>query len=225
MHFEAKEVTLFRDKAPPIRAPVEILVQRTTRQCQGRSLFNFSRVSFNQKTLMLHKQGIWHHQEAVKIESITQKKPMRFEDEQLRLWFVVLASTFPKHTAEYFDPQFFTRRLFKDTEDVELQLKLREALKNALRAQSTAKLFIPIHCPESPKHPLGHWTFLVIEKHALQLNQHVVRYYETLDEINEVAVSRANHILECVGLEKLQRTNHMRLVGRYKLKLLIESSF
>ncbi len=211
--FEAKEVVLFREAAKPVRVPAELVNEKSVRQCQVRPLFTFSRVSFHQKTMMLHQLGMWRHQESVPIQSVTQKKPQRLEDEQLRLWSVVMTKTFPRHSVEYIDPQFFTSRLFEETENDELKLNLRKALKKALQAESTSKLFLPIHCPESPEHPLGHWTFLVIEKHVSAMNVHVIRYYETMDDLNEVCLSRANHILECMGLQPLERTNAMRQIS------------
>ena len=63
----------------------------------------------------------------------------------------------------------------------------------------------PIHCPETPEHVEGHWTLLSLERKGHE--SHVtVRYFETLDAMNEVCEARANKLLQiCEVQESVSR--------------------
>ena len=67
------------------------------------------------------------------------------------------------------------------------------------------------HCPQCAVHPDGHWTLLSLERKEAEVS---VRYFDTLDSVNKVCVSRANQLLDCFGIEaRAERTNIFRQVG------------
>ena len=56
----------------------------------------------------------------------------------------------------------------------------------------------PVHCPQCADHPDGHWTLLSLDR---KQNEVSVRYYDTLDKVNEVCMRRAKKLLEFFGVE------------------------
>ena len=71
----------------------------------------------------------------------------------------------------------------------------------------------PVHCPECVEHPSGHWTLLSLERTEAEAEVSV-RYFDTMDKVNEVCVSRANQLLDCFGVDaRAERTNTFRQAG------------
>ena len=68
---------------------------------------------------MLHQLGYWEPSAAAPIEAVTATKPLRLEDQHLRMWSLVLSATFPKEKFEVFDPQCFLRRLLGEAMEKE----------------------------------------------------------------------------------------------------------
>jgi hypothetical protein len=206
------QVTFFSDNGSTT-VPLELITQRREREIQGRHYYAFGHSGFNTKTMMLHQLGYWRWSEAEPIETVTNKHPPMLEGHHLRLWDLVLSSTFAKSGCHLVDPVSVLHTIFQD-EDVSEERKnyLVSGIMNAFKQRHVHKLLVPIHCPEMPEHLLGHWTLLVIEKLPDKpLTMPSVRYYETMAEDNEICFSKALRMLTLLGIpseaETMQRTN------------------
>ncbi len=193
--------------------PLELVILRRERELQGRNYYAFGHCGFSTKTMMLHQIGYWRWNEAEPIESVTMKHPPMLEGHHLRLWNLILSSTFVKSGCHLVDPVSVLHTIFQD-EDVSQEKKnyLVSGIINAFKQSHVYKLLVPIHCPEMEDHPLGHWTLLVIEKVPEKPNtMPSVRYYETMPEDNEICFSKAVRMLQLLGMpsevETLKRTN------------------
>ena len=101
--------------------------------------------------------------------------------------------------------------LSEEMENEELRKKLEAEVQWSVR--SCGRHLFPLHCPQQPEHPDGHWTLLSLEK-KFEESPLKVRYFETLDTPNEVCLSRANRLLQCFGVEaSAQRCNIFRQSG------------
>ena len=92
---------------------------------------------------------------------------------------------------------------------------MRQKFEAEVRAsvRSPGRHLFPVHCPQQPEHPDGHWTLLSLEK-ADDESPLKVRYVETLDTANEVCLSRANKLLDICGVDaKAERCNTFRQSG------------
>jgi len=203
---KAEQLSIITDKVG-ITVKISQVALRTERECLTRPYFNFSRLSDQKLTLMLHQLGQYDPAASAPLESISISKPVRLEDQHLRLFSLVLSSTFPTCQFRFFDAQYFMRRAFGEHDEEEVKEELFQWMRSAMSQKP--KLFFPIHCDESEEHPLGHWTLLVIES----AGKHV-RYYDTLNSINEICLSKATKILSVLGLDQnVERTNMWRQKG------------
>ena len=60
-------------------------------------------------------------------------------------------------------------------------------------------LLFPLQCPESDDHQIGHWTLLAIHREE-EIQKSSVRYYETLNDMNEICFSKALKMLNILEL-------------------------
>ena len=138
-----------------------------------------------------------------------EKQP---EGDHLSLWVALLSRSFPALSLRSFPPHVL-EEMFSACQDktsqkyLSLSLGLRDTVS---QAQLT---FFPVHCPQNDEHPDGHWVLLVFEP------PHTVRYYETMDQANEVCFSRVEQLLEALGISPglvsavPERSNKFRQVG------------
>ena len=209
---KAKTISFVADKIAGT-VPAKAVQVIPVRQCKVQPYFNFARVSANAKQCMLMALGYWDHAAAAPIETVTQKRPTMLEDQHLKLWSVVLQWTFPNAKFTMLDPQCFLRRLLgKDAEESEAVKKdLEQRLKKTCELNEL--LLLPIQCPEMAEHPEGHWTLLSVHN-PKGGGKAQVRYYESLNEFNEICISKALRICEILGLgQDLVRHNEFRQTG------------
>ena len=194
------QVTITGDREA-VTAPMDAVEVKTLRQCKNAEFMSFTRVSEAKKRCMVFEVAGWDPLASIPLSPVTLSKPKRLEDEHLRLWNVVLRATFPKANFLLFDPSVYLHRLF-------LAFDKETALQEGIRQAFTKKdlLLFPLQCPESKEHNLGHWTLLAIDPKGQ------VRYYESMNEVNDICLHRASQILSILGLpqEKLVRINNFR---------------
>ena len=202
---DAQELVIVDDKVT-VRVPIQAVVLRTERQCQMRDFFSFKTVAQIKKVCMMYEVSGWDPDSSIPLTPVSQGKPIRLEDEHLRMWHVVLRSTFPKASFKWFDPSIYLHRLFSDPT---LELTLQEGIRRAF--QKVDLLLFPLQCPESEDHKLGHWTLLAIER-GEEIQKSSVRYYEPLNDMNEICFSKALKILSILELPQdgFDRCNKFR---------------
>ena len=161
-----QEVTLQTDKIA-FTVPASIVRVRLPRQFETKPLGGFQRLGWDAKQAYLHELGHWNPEASAPIEAVSLTKPARLEDEQIKLFNVILKATFPKADFEMIDPCCILRDLMGE----HCEPSKLEFLSNALREAYTSKqkIILPIQCEECTDHPMGHWTALVIDKSAEQL--------------------------------------------------------
>ena len=74
--------------------------------------------------------------------------------------------------------------LSDDMETKEVRKTIEAEVQESLRRRRGRRL-LPIHCPEMPEHPGDLWTLLSLERKDEE-SPLQVRYFETLDEANDV---------------------------------------
>ena len=206
VHEETKGVTVLTEKASFV-VPLSEVAVRTERECLVRTWFNFSRVSPQKQTLMLHQLGYWDPESAPPIFSVAATRPKRLQDSHLRIWALALSVTFPKESFEIFDPQFFLRRVIGDAREADIAERLEMRIKEAFESKDL--LLFPLQCPQMDDHEMGHWTLLAVQK-----KPQAVRYYEPLDEPNEICFSKALQVLSILGMgDQLEVTNKFRQIS------------
>ena len=171
-----------------------------------RPLFNFARQSFEKKVRMLGRFGITDVSASGPFEKV---KAQTFTPEgcHIQLWLLLLEQVFPKLMS--YSPELLHIFFSESVEDEYARNKVQSEIRNSI-LESGRHLF-PVHCPQSAEHPDGHWTLLSLERKE---NEVSVRYYETLDEVNEVCMGRAKQLLERIGVEaEVERTNTFRQVA------------
>ena len=181
---------------------------RTERECSGRPYFSFTSCSEIKKVCMLHEVSGWDAQASYPLTPVTTGQPAVLEIEQLRMWAVVLRTTYPKALFRMFDPgETFQMRLF-DGSDPD------EHLAGGVRAayQADHRLLFPLHCPECKDHKMGHFALLAIQGSGGVAGKAQVRYYETMFDLNEICLSKAHKVLSILGLPQqgFERCNKFR---------------
>ena len=122
------------------------------------------------------------------------------------MWMALLEQVFPElitYNIELLECLF--------SEDVEYE-EMRKKVKPEIQAsvKRPGRHLFPIHCPQAAEHPDGHWTLLSLEKRDVEAPLQV-RYFETLNEANEVCVRRAHQLLRIIGEHaEVERTNAFR---------------
>ena len=127
-------------------------------------------------------------------------------EDHLSLWIAVLRKSFPALSCTTISPHILYVFLH-ETNTSEAYQAMRTGISATLR--STDKLLLPIHCEAEGSHPEGHWTLLVLESSGK------VRYYETMNEENDVCLRRARELVQALGLspDLVKRENKFRQQG------------
>ena len=119
------------------------------------------------------------------------------EGEHVKLWAAWLSQTFSTRSFRVFDVDQLS--VFVELRGSAEHARLAQGLRTAVQRESLS--LFPLHCPECAAHISGHWALLAVEPQR-------VRYYETLDEPNEICAQRARWLLEALGRDiELARTN------------------
>ena len=207
---EAETVTFLSDFVSKT-VPASAVLPRTQRFVETSPFFSFSSCSQIKKICMMHEVSGWDHEVTTPLVPISAGKPAHLEDEQLRLWFTALKASWPKASFVWFEPSVFLRKLFGD--DQQAQEAAQASIQEA--HQKRELLLFPIHCEEMQEHPMGHWTLLAIQKDSATSEQAQVRYYESMNDVNEICLSKALRILSILGLpqEGFDRCNQFRQKG------------
>ena len=157
---------------------------------------------------MLHEVCGWDPEATYPLEPVSVGKPAVLELEQMRLWFVVLRTTFPQLAFRFIDPgAAIEQKLFQSTST---DNPLAEGIRNAYQANQL--LLFPLHCPQSIEHPMGHFTLLAIQGSGGVVEKAQVRYYESMNDLNEICLSKALKVLSILDLpqEGFDRRNQFR---------------
>ena len=171
-----------------------------------RPLFNFARQSFEKKVRMLGRFGITDVSASGPFEKV---KAQTFTPEgcHIQLWLLLLEQVFPKLMS--YSPELLHIFFSESVEDEYARNKVQSEIRNSI-LESGRHLF-PVHCPQSAEHPDGHWTLLSL---ARKENEVSVRYFDGMNEVNEVCMGRAKQLLERIGVEaEVERTNTFRQVA------------
>ena len=172
-----------------------------------RNFFDFRRQSHDKKVRMLGRNGMTDVQTSAPLEPVVAKnfKPQGYH---IQLWMTLLEQVFPDmigYNVEHLE--HLLRLAEKEDDDSDEAMRCKE-IRKQLEAEiqksvkTRGRHLLPIHCPQQPEHPDGHWTLLSLEK-ANDESPVTVRYFETLNKANEVCLSRANKLLEVCGLGKV----------------------
>ena len=87
-----------------------------------------------------------------------------------------------------YDADLLEVLLSEDMENEEMRKKLEAEVQASVR--TCGRHLFPVHCPQQPEHPDGHWTLLSLEK-SDEKSPLKVRYFETLDTANEVCFDQS----------------------------------
>ncbi len=189
--------------------PAKLVVVRTHGMFSVRPLSGFKSVSKLERISLLLRAGVWDVEASAPLEA-PAKKSVRLEAEHVKHWGVLLSWTFPEASVRMYEPDLYLRNLLSADLPTEDKERLQSGLRMSFKKFSV-HLF-PLHCEVSTEHPSGHWTLLVVER--AQEGPARVRYYETLDKMNEVCEKKAREVLSVLGLpEEVQRSNEFRQVG------------
>ena len=100
----------------------------------------------------------------------------------------LLEQVFPDVTC--YDFNFLEVFLSEDSESAERRQTFEVEVQESVKRRGL-HLF-PVHCPQQSEHLDGHWTLLSLQQKA-DGSPLKVRYFETLDEANEVCLSRTKN--------------------------------
>jgi hypothetical protein len=179
------------------RVPAQSIEIRPYSKCQPVAYQNFTRSGKLKKQSYLISYGFWNAEESYPIEPVTQKTPALLADQHIKLFRVVLQATFKNLSFDIIEPGLLLRQLFGENADPDPVRK--EELSEILReCQVTNELLLlPIHCEESVDHLEGHWTLLAVRRVQGDIQ---VRYYDGMNEPNEICLSKALNVLAMLGL-------------------------
>jgi hypothetical protein len=198
---EATQELVITDDRGPQTVPISSAKIRSEAECANQEFFSFKSVSYIQKLCMVYEVSGWEPEASIEITPVTQAKPARLEGEHLKVWSVVLQATFKRTPFKWFDQSVFLPQVWSaEPVDTAVQESMRMVL------QKKRLLLFPIHCPESTAHALGHWTLLAVERS--HNDEILVRYYETLNEMNETCKERAKKALSILGVSQDELVRH-----------------
>ena len=154
-----------------------------------RPLFDFKRQSFENKLRTLGRCGI---NEVIVSAPLGVVGGTHFKPEgcHVQMWIALLEQVFPELIG--YNVELLEVLMPEDMESKELRKTLEAEVQESIRRKGR-RLF-PVHCPQQPEQPDGHWILLSLERRDDE-SPMVVRYFDTLDVANEVCVSRANKLL------------------------------
>ncbi|CAK0864326.1 unnamed protein product, partial [Prorocentrum cordatum] len=197
-HKEDQEISILDDQMNNRRVPISAVIEVNETLPTPKALLTFEHVSKNMKYQMLGRLGMVSADSAPPVE--VKKDAALLEGGTIQLWSVLLEHTFPQANFFTWSPDsmcvYFSA--LRDQDEV-CQKAMEEAMRRVLNRYD--KVFFPLQCPEGAgKHKVGHWTLLVVEtrNEGISLAEPRIRYYETMNEINEVCLDRADQILKAV---------------------------
>ena len=169
-----------------------------------RHLFDFRRQTYETKLRFLGRRGVTDVMCSPPLEPVS-RTDWRPEGAHTQMWLSLLEMVFPETVG--YNVELLEVLLSEDMESEELRKKLEAEVQQSVRR--CGRHLFPIHCPETPEHVEGHWTLLSLERKGHE--SHVtVRYFETLDTMNEVCEARANKLLQiCEVQESVSRRRNV----------------
>jgi hypothetical protein len=172
-----------------------------------RELKTFKGLSELQKQLLLMMAGFgWAPEREEDIDSVTQKSPECFENQQVKIWCGLIQwSLLPKSVVIY-DPDYIQVLTGTVHGGVEPE-RLKELGANFKAAFHRYERHIfPISSWKNES--VEHWALLVLETTTKK-----VMYYETLEKMKEANFEAAARIHEIAGFEgEVERVNKVRQV-------------
>ena len=179
-----------------------------------RALFSFARTSLERKLSILGRYGATDVSCSAPFESPAPAKDFKPEGGHIQLWLVLLEQVFPRlvtYNPELLHILFSERVAHEDVEEEIAREKVRCEFRASVR--EAGRHLFPVHCPECAEHPNGHWTLLSLERET-DSAEVSVRYFDTMNTMNEICLSRANQLLDWFGVEaRAERTNTFRQAG------------
>ena len=124
-----------------------------------RPLFDSKRQSFEKKLRILGRCGINDVMVSAPLEAVggAHFKP---EGCHIQMWITLLEQVFPEVIG--YNVELLEVLLSEDMESMELKQKLEAEVLESVRRRG--RHLFPVHCPQQPEHPDGHWTLLSLEK-------------------------------------------------------------
>ena len=159
-----------------------------------RPLFDFRRQSFENKLRILGRCGITDVMRSAPLEPVGGKdfKPEGFHTQ---LWMTLLEQVFPELIG--YNVDLLEGLLSEEMQNEKTREKLEAEIRQSVLTEG--RHLFPVHCPEIPEHPDGHWTLLSLVRSKDEGLSW--RYYETLNTPNEVCALRAERILSICGVD------------------------
>ena len=128
-----------------------------------RNLFDFRRQSHDKKVRMLGRNGMTDVVSSAPLEPVVAKnfKPQGYH---IQLWMTLLEQVFPDmigYNVEHLE--HLLRLAEKEDDDSDEAMRCKE-IRKQLEAEiqksvkTRGRHLLPIHCPQQPEHPDGHWT-------------------------------------------------------------------
>ena len=195
-HQEEQEISLMDSTMSILRVPVSACSEMTKSIPKPRPMMTFEHVGKKVRLQMLGRLGMVSPESAPPVEF--KKNEGLVEGQTIQIWAVLLEQTFPEVSFFSWSPDsmyvYFQMLQQQDTEGSQL---LAEAFRRSVSRYD--KVFFPVQCPEGAEtHESGHWTLLVVEsvEEGMRLEEPRIRYYETMNDVNEVCLQRAQVILQ-----------------------------
>ena len=128
-----------------------------------RPLFDFKRQSFEEKLRTLGRCGINDVIVSAPLEVVggTCFKP---EGCHIQMWITLLEQVFPELIG--YNVELLEVLLSEDMESKELRKTLEAEVQESVRRRG--RHLFPVHCPQQPEHPDGHWTLLSLGRKMMR---------------------------------------------------------
>ena len=195
-HYEDQEISIMDSALSILRVPITAVSEMTKSIPKPRPLMTFEHITRPTKLQMLGRLGMTSAQSAPPVELNTNKALV--EGITIQMWSVLLEHTFSQASFYTWSPDsmyvYFQRLKDQDEEGRGL---LADAFRRSISRYE--KVFFPLQCPEgTASHESGHWTLLVVQamEDGVRLEEPRVRYYETMNDANEVCQERGLLILQ-----------------------------
>ena len=179
----------------------QFCIEVQAHMAKPRPLFSFARSSRETKLRMLGRYGITDVSCSAPFESPALAKDFKPEGGNIQLWLVLLEQVFPRvvtYNPELLHILFSERVAHEDVEEATAREKVRCEFRASVR--EAGRHLFPVHCPECAEHPNGHWTLLSVDRKT-DSGEVSVRYFDTMNTMNEVCLSRAYQLLDWFGVE------------------------
>ena len=200
-----------KGKVSPLTVLAEHCVEVSTETKATRKLFEFTRQSHERKMRILGRAGIDDVMVSPPIEPVLGKK-WKPDGNHIQIWMTLLEQVFPFLSC--YNVNLLELILSEKSEhEEEEEMRKKIAKEMEVSVHDEGRHLLPIHCPESPEHPDGHWTLLSLETGGVA-SDIKVKYFETLNEPNQECLRRANTLLAMLSVKaEVEISNCFRQCG------------